>query len=37
MTQQEYNDIKEKKMEEMSEQYKGRGSDKEGIEIRIGG
>jgi GLPGLI family protein len=37
VTQQEYNDIMEKKMEEMSEQYKGRGSDKEGIEIRIGG
>ncbi len=37
VTQQEYNDIMEKKMEEMSEQYKGRGSDKERIEIRIGG
>ena len=37
VTQEEYDSIMLKKMEEMSEQYRGRGSDKEGIEIRIGG
>lgn len=37
VTQEEYDKIMMKKMEEMSEQYRGRGSDKEGIEIRIGG
>ena len=37
VTQEEYDKIMMKKMEEMSEQYKGRESDKEGIEIRIGG
>ena len=37
VTQQEYDDIMEKKMEEMSEQYRGRGADENAIEIRIGG
>ena len=37
VTQEEYDSIMLKKMEEMSEQYRGRGSNKEGIEIRIGG
>ncbi|MDA0316811.1 MAG: GLPGLI family protein [Bacteroidetes bacterium] len=37
VTQEEYDKIMMKKMEEMSEQYRGRGSDKDGIEIRIGG
>ena len=37
VTQEEYDSIMLKKMEEMSEQYRGRRSDKEGIEIRIGG
>jgi len=37
VTQEEYDKIMMKKMEEMSEQYRGRGSEKEGIEIRIGG
>tara|TARA_Y100000385_G_C13099174_1_gene643354 strand:+ start:452 stop:1297 length:846 start_codon:yes stop_codon:yes gene_type:complete len=37
VTKEEYDSIMLKKMEEMSEQYRGRGSDKEGIEIRIGG
>ena len=37
VTQQEHNDIMEKKMEEMSEQYRGRGADENTIEIRVGG
>jgi GLPGLI family protein len=37
VTQEEYDSIMLKKREEISEQYRGRGSDKEGIEIRIGG
>ncbi len=36
VTQQEYDDIMEKKMEEMSEQCRGRGADENAIEIRIG-
>ncbi len=37
VTQKEYNEIMAKKMEEMNEQYRGRGSDDKGIEIRVGG
>lgn len=37
VTQQEYDDIMEKKLEEMSEQYRGRGADENTIEIRVGG
>ena len=37
VTQEEYNKIVMKKMEEMSEHYRGKGFEKEGIEIRIGG
>ena len=37
VTQEEYDSIMLKKMKEMNEQYRGRGSEKEGIEIRIGG
>jgi GLPGLI family protein len=35
VTQEEYDKIMMKKMEEMNEQYRGRGSNKNGIEIRI--
>ena len=37
VTQKEYDKIMENKMEEMNEQYRGRGSDDKGIEIRVGG
>lgn len=37
VTQQEYDDIMEKKMKEMRERYRGRDSDGNTIEIRVGG
>jgi len=37
VTQQEYDEIIQKKMKEMSEQYRGRGADENTIEIRVGG
>jgi GLPGLI family protein len=37
VTQQEYDDIVAKKIEEMNEQYNGRSSDKSGFKIHIGG
>ena len=37
VTQQEYDEVMQKKMKEMSEQYRGRGADENTIEIRVGG